>query len=529
MRSKLLIGVCLVLGMACKQKAVERPNILFAIADDASWAHMGAYGCDWVKTPAFDKVANEGLLFMNAYTPNAKCAPSRACILTGRNTWQLEEACNHSPEFPQQFASYMEILGQNGYLTGFTGKGWGPGDAGERDGKPRQLTGPAFKNRTTEPPTKKMSGTDYAENFKEFLSATSEENPWCFWYGGHEPHRVYEYGSGVAKGGKKLSDIDQVPDFWPDTDSVRTDMLDYAYEIEYFDQHLAQMISRLDSLGQLDNTIIVVTADNGMPFPRIKGQEYEYSNHLPLAIMWPKGIQTPGRQVDDLVSFIDLAPTFLDVAGIDWATSGMASTPGKSLLSIFNQKLEEVQESFRDFVVFGKERHDVGRPQDQGYPIRGITKDGYLYVKNYEPNRWPVGNPETGYLNTDGGATKTLILNMRRNRTDSGYWQLNFGKRPEEELYDIKEDPFCMNNLADQNDFIHVKQDLKEQLLTTLTSEGDPRALGNADYFEKMPYSGSVKGMYERFMSGEKINTGWVNDTDYEKEMILDQQLESAK
>ncbi|UXX80967.1 sulfatase [Reichenbachiella carrageenanivorans] len=526
MKVKIIIGLWVWIGIACQQKEVQPPNILFAIADDASWAHMGAYGCDWVKTPGFDRVAKEGLLFMNAYTPNAKCAPSRACILTARNTWQLEEACNHSPAFPKQFASYMEVLGKHGYNTGFTGKGWGPGDAGEIDGKPRLLTGPVFKSKTTKPPTSMMSGTDYAENFDDFLQATSSEKPWCFWYGGHEPHRKYEYGSSISKGGKKLEDIDKVPDFWPDTDSVRTDMLDYAYEIEYFDQHLVKMIDRLDSLGQLDNTIIVVTADNGMPFPRIKGQEYEYSNHLPLAIMWPNGIKKPGRKVEDLVSFIDLAPTFLEAAGVAWSTSGMSESPGKSLITIFSQSVNEV---FRDFVVFGKERHDVGRPQDQGYPIRGITKDGYLFVKNYEPNRWPVGNPETGYLNTDGGATKTFILNMRRNRVDSGYWQMNFGKRPVEELYNIKKDPFCMDNLTDNGDYVHVKHALKEHLFATLREEGDPRVFGQSDYFEKMPYNGAVQGMYERFMSGEKINTGWVNDSDYETEMILDEQLERAK
>ena len=98
-----------------ESQAAERPNILFCIADDASYPHMGAYGCDWVKTPAFDRVARQGLLFTRAYTPNAKCAPSRACILTGRNSWQLKEACNHIPFFPAEFKSYVEALAEHGY------------------------------------------------------------------------------------------------------------------------------------------------------------------------------------------------------------------------------------------------------------------------------------------------------------------------------------------------------------------------------------------------------------------------------
>ena len=111
------------------KKTVERPNILFAIADDWSFGHAGAYGCEWIKTPAFDRVAREGILFNRAYTPNAKCAPSRAIILTGRNSWQLEEAANHQNIFPAKFKGWMEVLTENGYSTGFTGKGWGPGIA----------------------------------------------------------------------------------------------------------------------------------------------------------------------------------------------------------------------------------------------------------------------------------------------------------------------------------------------------------------------------------------------------------------
>src|SRR5690606_3009331 len=116
--------------------------------------------------------------------------------------------------------------------------------------------------------------------------------------------------------------------FWPDNDTVRADMLDYAYEIEYFDQHLQRMLDILEARGELENTLVVVTADNGMPFPRTKGQEYEYSNHLPLAVMWPAGISSPGREVNDFVSFIDFSPTFLELAEVEAAGSGMQPITG---------------------------------------------------------------------------------------------------------------------------------------------------------------------------------------------------------
>ncbi|MGI9176074.1 MAG: sulfatase-like hydrolase/transferase, partial [Rhodothermales bacterium] len=266
--------------------APERPNILFAIADDASFPHFGAYGATWVRTPAFDRVAAEGLLFARAYTPNAKCAPSRSAILTGRNSWQLEEAANHVPFFPEKFTVYTEALAAHDYFTGYTGKGWAPGVA-EKDGRPRRLTGQPFSEHKADPPAEYISDNDYAANFEAFLDAVPEEAPFVFWYGGIEPHRRYEYGAGLRQGGKKLSDVEAVYPFWPDTDTVRTDLLDYAFEIEYFDRHLGRMLDLLEARGELENTLVVVTSDNGMPFPRIKGQEYELSNHMPLAMRWP--------------------------------------------------------------------------------------------------------------------------------------------------------------------------------------------------------------------------------------------------
>ncbi|MEM6646658.1 MAG: sulfatase-like hydrolase/transferase, partial [Bacteroidota bacterium] len=299
MRYRSFAVALLLAGCAAQPAPTERPNILFAIADDASWQHFGAYGIvDWVETPHFDRVAREGLLFNRAYTPNAKCAPSRAVLLTGRNPWQLDEAVNHVPVFPEHYTTYPEALAEHGYSVGFTAKGWAPGVA-ERDGVPRQMTGQRFNMHRTEPPTPAMSNIDYAANFATFLdSAAVRGEPFAFWYGGLEPHRRYTFGSGEAAGGKSKDDIDAVPGFWPDRDSVRTDMLDYAFEIEYFDDHLGRMLAELDARGLLGNTVVVVTADNGMPFPRVKGQVYEMDHHLPLAVMWPEGIASPGRSID---------------------------------------------------------------------------------------------------------------------------------------------------------------------------------------------------------------------------------------
>lgn len=503
------------------------PNILFAIADDASWEHFGAYGCDWISTPALDRIAAEGILFTRAYTPNAKCAPSRSCILTGLNSWQLKAAANHVPYFPTMFRSFMEVLEADGYEVGFTGKGWAPGVAIDREGKFRELTGKRYDRYTMTPPTSMISPKDYARNFQQFLEEKPDGKPFCFWYGAHEPHRFYEFGSGVKKGGRGVEEIDRVPAFWPDVDTVRNDLLDYAYEIEHFDRHLMQMLQLLEKSGELENTIVVVTADNGMPFPRVKGQVYEYSNHLPLAIMWPEGIRHPGRVVDDFVSFIDFAPTFLEVAGVDLQKAGIQEMSGRSLTEIFYSEKEGQVIPERDYVLVGKERHDLGRPQDQGYPVRGIVKGEWLYLHNFNPERWPAGNPETGYLNCDGGATKTYILNQRRYHGMWSFWELNFGKRDPEELYNIKEDPYCMENLVNDSSYEEILEALRIELTGKLTDQSDPRILGNGEVFMTYPYAESNRGLYEKIMAGEKVNTGWVNDTDFEPEWLdtMDQGL----
>ena len=493
------------------------PNILFAIADD--WGpHASAYGTPWVKTPAFDRVAKDGLLFTHAYTPNAKCAPSRACLLTGRNSWQLKEAANHICYFPVEFKGWGEALAEHGWFAGHTQKGWGPGVANDASGKPRLMTGIAFNARKATPPTPEISANDYAGNFAAFLDAAPAGKPWCFWFGAIEPHRGYEFGSGVAKGGKQLADVDRVPGCWPDNDIVRNDILDYAFEVEHFDRHLGRMLAELEKRGLLANTLVIVTSDHGMPFPRGKGNAGELPNHVPLAAMWPRGIAAPGRRVDDFVSFVDVAPTLIELAGLKWSETGMAESVGRSLTDIFHSEKGGVIDAARDHVLIGKERTDIGRPHDEGYPIRGIIKGDFVYLQNFEPTRWPAGNPETGYLDCDGGATKTFILDAHRQNAADPHWALSFGLRPGEEFYDLAHDPDCLKNLALSPQSNSQQSALREQMLAELRAQGDPRMAGEGAVFDHYPHAnkGHV-GFYERFMAGEKLPTAWVSPSDYEK------------
>lgn len=520
-RSK-TIFTALILALFCSASIGvkgQKPNILYIVADDAG-LDMSAYGRTWVNTPAFDRIAKEGLLFKNAYTPNAKCAPSRSCMLTGRNPWQLDAAMNHWIYFPNYFKTYPEALNDHGYVVGYTGKGYSPGKALKEDGSKRELLIKEFATLKTTPPTKEISNNDYSANFVAFLKSTNDK-PWSFWVGFNEPHRAYEYGSGVSKAGKSLSMVTPIPSYYPDNEITRNDLLDYALEIEYMDKQVSKILDALQAAGQLANTLIVYNSDHGMPFPRVKGNEYENSNHVPFAVMWHKGITKPGRIINDYVNMTDLAPTFLEAASIAATSSGMRPMQGKSLFNIFKSMKNGQIDTSRNYQLVGQERHDFGRPNDVGYPIRGMHKGGFLYLKNYEPTRWPACNPETGYLNCDGGAIKTMLLNARREGKSINYWSFCFGKRPAEELYDLIRDPDCTKNLAYNSKYKSRKLMLQKEMEQKLKAQGDLRMLGFGQLYEQYPFA-EINGFYERYMGGEKLKTGWVNEDDYEKQLIQD-------
>ncbi|MGM9735895.1 MAG: sulfatase-like hydrolase/transferase [Candidatus Cryptobacteroides sp.] len=513
-----LMGLSVLIpALAAAVEKPSRPNFLICVADDATFEHWGAMGCNWVETPVFDRVASEGVLYTNCYTPNAKSAPSRACLLTGKYSWQLGEAANHICNFPAEEKSFMEVLSGNGYATGYTCKGWGPGNPGTVDGKPRRLTGRPYNSRKSAKPTSGINTNDYAANFADFLADAPDGSPWCFWFGCKEPHRKYEYGSGIIKGGKAPEMIENVPPFWPDCLQVRTDMLDYAYEIEYFDSQIGLMLSMLEQAGELDNTVVVITSDNGMPFPRCKGNNYEYAHHLPLAIMWPDGISHPGRVEDGFVSFVDVAPTILELAGVDASANGMGDMAGQS----FSGNLQGLSEGTgRNILLFGRERDDNGRFADQGYPIRGIRQGDWLYLLNLKPHLLPGGDPMTGYRDTDSSPTKTAILELMRSGADSLYYNLSLGERAAVELYDVSTDPYCMTNRAGDKDCAAVRKSLDRQLRKLLRRQGDPRMGRDGDVFDRYPYDDPSKaGIREQVEDGSLprpwLASSWVIPSDY--------------
>lgn len=487
----LALAAASLLGPSAHAADAPRPNILFIIFDDWGWQHAGAYGCTWVKTPNFDRVAREGVLFKHAFTSNPKCSPCRASILTGRNTWQLEEAACHNGLFPSKFAVCPDLLEQSGYTVGLTGKGWGPGDF-KSTGFKRNPAGPSFDEHKTDPPAAGIGRNDYAGNFEAFLKQRPAGRPFSFWMGFTEPHRTYELGSGVRLG-KKPEDV-IVPSYLPDTPVVRGDLLDYSVEVEYADSHIGKALKLLEAAGELDNTLIVVTSDHGMPFPFVKGQIHEDGFHLPLAMRWGKGIK-PGRVVEDFINVRDFAPTWLELAGLK-AHSQMT---GRSLVKILRSDKSGWIEPEREVMLAGKERHDIGRPNDLGYPVRAIRTKDFLYVRNFHPERWPACNPETDFGNCDPSPTKEVLKAL-----GGHFYDLSFGKRLPDELYDLKRDPEGVNNLANDLAYTQTVEDLRYRMMNRLREEQDPRALGNGAIFDTYKYVGGRAKSYETWLKAQE-------------------------
>lgn len=459
-----------------------RPNVLFAIADDQSFPHASIYGSTFVTTPAFDRVAREGILFEQAFCPAPGCSPSRASILTGRHIWQNREAGTHASNFPADLKVFTRSLeDQAGYHVGYTGKAWGPGNH-QITGWATNPVGKAYNQQTLKAP-KGMSGRDYAGNFRAFLEDQPADQPFFFWYGAQEPHRAYDDGVGL-RAGKKLEQA-EVPGFLPDHPVIRSDLLDYAVEIEWFDRHLGDMISLLEEKGMLENTLIVVTADNGMPFPRAKANLYEYGIHAPMAMRWGKAIE-PGRTLEDLVSFVDLAPTFLELAGLPIHQE----ITGRSLVDLLLAKGSGRLDPQRRWVLSGRERHTHARPDNLGYPSRALRTHRFLLIQNMAPDRWPAGNE---FHDIDACPTLSFLQENRSTPQWAFFWEAAMGMRPALECFDILKDPDCMHNLAEYPEHRETVDRLAELLRVELVKQGDPRVQGQGSVFESYPRYSSMR------------------------------------
>ncbi|UCE40096.1 MAG: sulfatase [Candidatus Aminicenantes bacterium] len=475
------IGIgSLALGYSCKPRISKThvpPNILFCIADDWGWPHAGVYGDPVVLTPSFDRIAQEGILFDHAFVSSPSCTPSRNAILTGQYHWRLEEGANLWSTLDIRFPVFPLLIEEAGYHVGHWRKCWGPGDI-KAGGYAEKYPG----------------GKRYPEGFVQFLDDRPEGKPFCFWLGSSDPHRPYEPGSGKASG-LDLAQI-RVPEFFPDSPEVRSDIADYYFEVQRFDSDCGAAIALLEKEGELENTIIVMTGDHGMPFPRCKSNIYDWGARVPLALRWGERIKA-GRRVTDFISFVDFAPTFLEIAGLEIPNQ----VSGRSLLSILESDQTGRVEKSRDFVIFGKERHVPAQksPEMGGYPCRGIRTDSFLYIRNFAPERWPAGVPEGAthpirrFADCDDGPTKLFLMDHREDQEIERYFKLAFAKRPAEELYEIKKDPDQVNNVARDPDYSRIRSEISTRLMNELKATSDPRASDGPVLFDEYPYRAAYK------------------------------------
>lgn len=485
----------------------KRPNILFAISDDQSFAHTSFAGCKFVKTPAFDRVAKEGIYFKNCIAGSPGCAPSRSTIITGRYHWQNEQSGQHASSWMKKYVPFIDLLDANGYVTGLTGKGVAPFQYArdEKDSLWRATNAAGIEHSSIEykkgkPGDERTAGgigpVNYFANFKYFMENSRKGKPFFFWYGGKEPHRSYEQDS-WKRNNKNPEDVN-VPDFFPDNDIVRGDLLDYAVEIEWFDLHLQRMLTYLEEIGELENTIVIVTADNGMPFPRAKANGYDYGIHVPLAIRFPKDFPG-GRIVDDPIGFADIAPTILELTGT--STKGMMPISGKSILNILKSKKQGVVDPLKKFVFSGRERHSSSRYLNWGYPQRMIRSQDFLFIWNMKPDRWPAGDPQAvkpgggllplygidengkqqsdwAFADIDDSPTKAFIIENWQDKKIKPFFDLALAKRPEFEFFNLKKDPTCLVNLAGDPNFADTEKEMKKALLNEMVKSKDPRVAG---------------------------------------------------
>lgn len=474
----------------------QPPNIVFMIADDWSYPHASVYGDAVVRTPTFDFLAENGALFHQAYCASPSCSPSRAAILTGRYPHQNESVGNLWSVFPTHLPNWVTLLEENGYFAGKERKGWGPGDH-EAGG---------YKHNP--------AGKDY-RTFDNFLAQRPDNQPFCYWFGSSDPHREYEMNAGAKTGMEQ--EFVEVPDFFPDLACVRNDMLDYYYEVERFDRECGNIIKRLEAIGELDNTIIVMTSDNGMPFPRAKANLYDYGTRMPLAIYW-KGEIKNGIEIDEFVNSIDFAPSFLEAAGI----AVPESIAGQSFWAILKGEKARID---RSRVFLERERHANVRKGDLSYPMRAIRDHDYLYIQNFEPNRYPAGDPNVHqsvgqYGDVDNSITKFLIMDMATQKVANvDYFALSFGKRPAEELYAVKDDPFQLHNLVAESSKQEILADYRKILADFMQRTNDLRATApQTIYWDTVRYTPTYqrfdvdiqKGITDYFMLERN---GWQMDT----------------
>lgn len=515
--------------LGAETKPDGRPNIVFAFADD--WGrYAGAYArlepggpSDLVSTPHFDRVAREGVLFTHAFVNAPSCTPCRSSILSGQYFWRTGlGAILQGAIWDQTIPSYPLLLRDNGYHIGHTYKVWSPGTPRDAPYGGRRYAyvrrGHRFNGfsqyvskHTDHEAAKRDLYEEVRGNFRDFLADRKGKEPFCYWFGPTNTHRKWIRGSGKELWGLDPDKLKgKMPPYLPDVPTVREDMADYLGEAMAFDAGLGVLLEELERIGELDNTLLVVSGDHGIPgFSRGKCNLYDIGVAVALAIRWPKRVPG-GRVVDDFVNLPDLAPTFLEAAGL----VPPKTMTGRSLVDVLASGKSGLVDPSRDGVVVGRERHvAAARRGYLPYPQRAVRTKDFLYIRNFKPDRWPMGtapgcglpegpmpsyealenNTFAAFADMDASPTKAWIATRCKTPDMRRYFEYAFGRRPAEELYDLRSDPHHMHNVAAEKAYEAVRRRLAKRLIDTLRRTGDPRVTGDGSTFDRPPYAGQLK------------------------------------
>ncbi len=482
----ILIATIFFAGSSCTSEPIQPPNFLFYIADDLSPFTESQ------DVQAFLNIAQEGVSFTQAFTNAPSCTPARGILLTGQPLWNLREGSTLFGALPADLPVFPLMLQDAGYFVGHTGKAWGPGSLEAGGWQEVNPVGIPYTKEKLNPAPKGMSNLNYAANFEAFMNDRPPNKPFFFWYGSYEPHRQYEGGQGLAAG-KTLEDA-HVPASLPDHKIIRSDILDYDIEVEHASNHFGDMLAYLESSGELENTIVIVTSDHGMPFPRAKATGlYDDATKIPMMFSGP-GISGKGRSVTDFVGLMDLGPTILEFAGIDPAPAMIGKSISGQLRSNQSGRIDYT----RDHIVLALERHTIARPNYLGYPMRALRTDDFLLVHNFEPNRWPAGGPDFISIHQgifgdiDAGPAKDFIIQIESDPVLSNYHVMATARRPAFELFAVADDPGQTSNLASRPEYQNTVDSLNAFLETYLKGKKDPRAFGKSPWDQNRYYFGNL-------------------------------------
>lgn len=401
--------------------APTRPNLVLIIADDMAWNDCGAYGNAGIQTPNLDRMAANGMRFDSAFLTCSSCSPSRCSTITGRYPHATGAFRLHEPLPPTQ-VTFVEKLRQAGYWTAAAGK-WHLGNA----------TLPKFDL------VKQGGGPSGCENWIPTLQQCPKDRPFFLWLASSDPHRGYK--DGILPVPHQPGDV-TVPPFLPDQEATRKDLAQYYDEITRLDGFVGQVLDELKTQGVDQQTLVLFISDNGRPFPRCKTTVYDSGIKTPWIVQWP-GTVPPGTASAQLVSSVDIAPTFLKLAGLQAGRTFQGRD--------FSPILTDPDRPIRRYIYAEHNWHDF---DDHGRAVRDLR---YKYVRN-EYTDIP-GTPPA-----DAVRSPTFELMLKLQKQDllgpnqKGCFQ---APRPAEELYDTWRDPDELENLADDPNHALILQRLR--------------------------------------------------------------------